>query len=98
MTKVSKFEYLAAQNLKSAISPKVFSSNLVTVNTPARDVLGRAPPDLQSLTKHLPQSALNYADNDRQQKPKIAERQIFGRKSPNYVNVAVNETKAINNR
>lgn len=97
MTKVSKFEYLAAQNLKSAISPKVFSSNLVTVNTPARDVLGRAPPDLQSLTKHLPQSALNYADNDRQ-KSKIPDRQLFGRKSPNYVNVTINETKTINNR
>lgn len=97
MTKVSKFEYLAAQNLKSSISPKVFSSNLVTVNTPAKDVLGKAPPDLQSLTKHLPQSALNYADNDRQIS-KIPERQIFGRKSPNYVNVTINETKTINNR
>lgn len=97
MTKLSKFEYLAAQNLKSAISPKVFSSNLVTVNTPAKDVLGKAPPDLQSLTKHLPQSALNYADNDKQ-KSKIPERQIFGRKSPNYVNVTINETKTINNR
>lgn len=29
--KVSKFEYLAAQNFKKSISPKVFSSNLVTV-------------------------------------------------------------------
>lgn len=98
MTKVSKFEYLAAQNLKSAISPKVFSANLVTVNTPAKDVLGKAPPDLQSLTKHLPQSALNYADNDKQKSKIPEQRQIFGRKSPNYVNVTINETKTINNR
>lgn len=100
MTKVSKFEYLAAQNFKKAISPKVFSSNLVTVNTPAKDVLGKAPPDLQSLSKHLPQSALNYSDfsYNEKQNCKIPERQIFGKKSPNYVNVTVNETKTINNR
>lgn len=100
MTKVSKFEYLAAQNLKKSISPKVFSSNLVTVNTPAKDVLGKTAPDLQSLTKHLPQSALNYSDSNynEKQKLKIPDRQIFGRKSPQYVNVAINETKSINNR
>lgn len=99
MTKLSKFEYLAAQNFKKSISPKVFSSNLVTVNTPAKDVLGRAPPDLQSFSKNLPQSALNYSElsNDKQ-KLKTPERQIFGRKSPQYVNVTINETKNINNR
>lgn len=100
MTKVSKFEYLAAQNLKKSISPKVFSSNLVTVNTPAKDVLGKTAPDLQSLTKHLPQSALNYSNSNynEKQKLKIPDRQIFGRKSPQYVNVTINETKSINNR
>lgn len=100
MTKVSKFEYLAAQNFKKSISPKVFSSNLVTVNTPAKDVLGKAPPDLQSFSKHLPQSALNYSDLNYSDKPKLKtpDRQLFGRKSPQYVNVTVNETKSINNR
>lgn len=98
--KVSKFEYLAAQNFKKSISPKVFSSNLVTVNTPAKDVLGRAPPDLQDFAKNLPQSAINYSDssyNDKQ-KNKTPDRQFFGRKSPQYVNVTINETKNINNR
>ncbi|KAJ8967451.1 hypothetical protein NQ317_018308 [Molorchus minor] len=62
MTKVSKFEYLAAQNNKKSISPKVFPSNVVTVNMPVKDVLGKSPPDLQSFSKNLPQSALNYAE------------------------------------
>lgn len=102
MTKVSKFEYLAAQNFKKSISPKVFSSNLVTVNTPAKDVLGKAPPDLQNFAKNLPQSALNYSELNHNEKQKVKTtppyRQIFGRKSPNYVNVTLNETKTINNR
>lgn len=97
MTKVSKFEYLAAQNMKQSISPKVFSSNLITVNTPAKDVLGKTP-DLQSLTKHLPQSAVNYSDLTDKEKNKTPDRQLFGRKSPQYVNVAINEAKTINNR
>lgn len=97
MTKVSKFEYLAAQNLKKSISPKVFSSNLVTVNIPAKDVLGKTP-DIQSLSKHLPQSALNYADLNEMQKNKTPDRMLFGRKSPQYVNVSINDTKHINNR
>ncbi|KAF5299690.1 hypothetical protein FQA39_LY11485 [Lamprigera yunnana] len=98
--KVSKFEYLAAQNFKKSISPKVFSSNLVTVNTPAKDVLGRAPPDLQDFAKNLPQPAVNYSDssfNDKE-KNKIPDRNFFGRKSPQYVNVAINDAKTINNR
>ena len=100
MTKVSKFEYLAAQNFKTSISPKVFSANLVTVNTPAKDVLGKAPPDIQTFAKNLPQSALNYSElnhNDKQN-IKIPDRQIFGRKSSNYVNVTLNDTRTINNR
>lgn len=100
MTKVSKFEYLAAQNLKKAISPKVFSSNLVTVTIPAKHVLGNAPPDLQSLSKNLPQSALNYSESNYNinQKNKTPDRQIFGKKSPQYVNVALDECKPINQR
>ncbi|KAI4472088.1 pleckstrin y-like domain family b member 3 [Holotrichia oblita] len=83
MTKVSKFEYLAAQNFKKSISPKVPSA-----------------PDLQTFAKNLPQSALNYSElnPNEKQKVKTPYRQIFGRKSPNYVNVTLNETKTINNR
>ncbi|XP_060808022.1 uncharacterized protein LOC106130419 isoform X2 [Amyelois transitella] len=50
MAKVSKFEYYAKQqkvgrsqfytSTENEISPKVFSSNSLTVNTPAKDVLG----------------------------------------------------------
>lgn len=50
MAKVSKFEYYAKQQKigrsqfytanENEISPKVFSSNSLTVNTPAKDVLG----------------------------------------------------------
>lgn len=100
MTKVTKFEYLAAQNMKqqTILSPKVFSSNLVTVNTPAKDVLGKTP-NLESLSKHLPQSAVNYSDlTDNKEKNKTPDRQLFGRKSPQYVNVTINEPKSINNR
>lgn len=43
LSKVSKFELFASQNLKKNVSPKVFPSDLVTVNTPARDVLGKNP-------------------------------------------------------
>ncbi|XP_060519202.1 pleckstrin homology-like domain family B member 1 isoform X2 [Cylas formicarius] len=97
MTKVSKFEYLAAQNLKKAYSPKVFSSNVPTVNMPVKDVLGK---DLNSLKKNLPQSALNYADlnyNDKEQN-KNPGQPIFARRQPQYVNVELSETKTINNR
>ncbi|KAL3276180.1 hypothetical protein HHI36_020898 [Cryptolaemus montrouzieri] len=100
MTKLSKFEYLAAQNLKKSISPKVFASNAVTVNTPARDVLGKSPPDLHNLAKNLPQSALNYSDLNHNEKQKVkgGDRPLFGKKSPQYVNVSLNDAKNINNR
>lgn len=100
MTKVSKFEYLAQQNFKKSISPKVFSSNLITVNTPAKDVLGKSPPDLQNFSKNLPQNALNYSElnsNDKHQ-AKTPDRPMFGKKSPQYVNVTINEKKNINNK
>ncbi|RZC32272.1 pleckstrin -likey-like domain family B member 1, partial [Asbolus verrucosus] len=100
MTKVSKFEYLAQQNFKKSISPKVFSSNLITVNTPAKDVLGKSPPDLQNFNKNLPQNALNYSELNYNEKHqvKMPDRAMFGKKSPQYVNVTVNEKKNINNR
>lgn len=100
MTKVSKFEYLAAQNLKKSISPKVFTSSAVTVNTPAKDVLGKSPPDLHNLAKNLPQSALNYSElnHNEKQKVKVRDWPLFGKKSPQYVNVELNDTKSINNR
>lgn len=98
MTKVSKFEYLAAQNLKKSYSPKVFTSNMPTVNVPVKDVLGK---DIDSLRKSLPQSAINYVElhpNEKQQN-KVAGQSIFSKsRQPQYVNVTVNETKNINNR
>ncbi|EFA00895.1 pleckstrin homology-like domain family B member 1 isoform X2 [Tribolium castaneum] len=98
MTKVSKFEYLAQQNFKKSISPKVFSSNLVTVNTPAKDVLGKSPPDLQNFSKNLPQNALNYSELNYNEKQQIKTSERFGKKSPQYVNVTVSEKKNINNK
>lgn len=108
MSKVSKFEYLAAQNALKSVSPKVFSSNLVTVNTPAKDVLGKAPPNLQNFAKNLSQPAVNYTDNsanyvdkNHSNKNKTPDRPVLGRKSPSqYVNVTtVNDTaKNCNNR
>lgn len=100
MTKVSKFEYLAAQNYKKSISPKVFPSNVVTVNTPVKDVIGKAPPDLNNFAKSLPQSALNYSENYSEPQTKVSGHHFFSRKSQQsqYVNVTVNETKNINNR
>lgn len=102
MTKVSKFEYLAAQNYKKSISPKVFPSNVVTVNMPIKDVIGRAPPDLNNFAKNLPQSALNYAElnHNEKQQVKIPGQQFLSKKphQTQYVNVTVNETKNINNR
>ncbi|XP_056636481.1 pleckstrin homology-like domain family B member 1 isoform X1 [Diorhabda sublineata] len=102
MTKVSKFEYLAAQNYKKSISPKVFPSNVATVNTPVKDVIGRAPPDLTSFAKNLPQSALNYAELNSNEKIqcKNHSQPTFSKKShqSQYVNVTVHETKNINNR
>ncbi|CAH1159042.1 unnamed protein product [Phyllotreta striolata] len=102
-TKVSKFEYLAAQNYKKSISPKVFPSNVVTVNTPVKDVIGRAPPDLSSFTKNLPQSTLNYAELNTIEKPQgkgVSVQQNISKKThqSQYVNVTINETKNINNR
>ncbi|KAJ8940967.1 hypothetical protein NQ318_010368 [Aromia moschata] len=93
---------------KKSISPKVFPSNVVTVNMPVKDVLGK---DLHSLSKNLPQSALNYAElnyteknnslyNEKHQ-VKAPGQQIFSKKTlhqSQYVNVTVNETKNINNR
>lgn len=104
MSKVSKFEYLAAQNALKSVSPKVFSSNLVTVNTPAKDVLGKAPPNLQNFTKNLSQSAVNYNENvnftDKNyiNKNKTPDRPTFGTKSSSsYSNVSV-ENKNFNNK
>ncbi|XP_066148266.1 pleckstrin homology-like domain family B member 1 isoform X1 [Euwallacea fornicatus] len=98
MTKVSKFEYLAAQNLKKAYSPKVFTSNVPTVNVPVKDVLGK---DIDSLRKSLPQSAVNYVElntNEKEQNKGTGQTIFAKQKQPQYVNVTVNETRNINNR
>ncbi|VEN37008.1 unnamed protein product [Callosobruchus maculatus] len=99
-TKVSKFEYLAAQNLKKSISPKVFPANVATVNMPMKDVIGKAPPDLNRYAKSLPQSALNYWELNYTNKPqeKKQGQEVFSKKSSHYVNVAVDETKNVNNK
>ncbi|XP_068624376.1 pleckstrin homology-like domain family B member 1 isoform X2 [Battus philenor] len=64
MAKVSKFEYYAKQQKcvgrsqfyttnENEISPKVFSANSLTVNTPAKDVLvGRTVPNYVTKFKH----------------------------------------------
>lgn len=64
MAKVSKFEYYAKQQKcvgrsqfyttnDNEISPKVFSSNSLTVNTPAKDVLGdKIVPNYMTKFKH----------------------------------------------
>ncbi|KAK9876804.1 hypothetical protein WA026_015042 [Henosepilachna vigintioctopunctata] len=98
LTKLSKFEYLAAQNLRKSISPKVFTSNAITVNTPAKDVLGKSPPDLHSLTKNLSLSSSekNYCVDN--QKSKVEDQTLFGKKS-HYVNVPpMDDCNSINSR
>ncbi|KOB78626.1 putative pleckstrin-like proteiny-like domain, family B, member 2 [Operophtera brumata] len=91
MSKVSKFEYYAKQhknvgrsqfytNTESEISPKVFSSKSLTVNTPAKDVLGG---------KTMP----NYMKT-KDQKVVINENNSVDPKSCTYANVAIrNNTK-----
>lgn len=91
MSKVSKFEYYAKQhknvgrsqfytNTESEISPKVFSSKSLTVNTPAKDVLGG---------KTIP----NYMKT-KDQKVVINENNTVDPKSCTYANVAIrNNTK-----
>ncbi|CAH1966771.1 unnamed protein product [Acanthoscelides obtectus] len=97
--KVSKFEYLAAQNLKKSISPKVFPANVATVNMPMKDVIGKAPPDLNRYAKSLPQSALNYWDLNYANKPEEKKKgQEMLTKKSHYVNVTVDEPKNVNNK
>lgn len=90
MAKVSKFEYYAKQQKigrsqfytsnENEISPKVFSSNSLTVNTPAKDVLGG---------KTLP----NYM-NKIQKNVLISENNAVDPKTCSYANVAIrNKTK-----
>ncbi|XP_050312235.1 pleckstrin homology-like domain family B member 1 isoform X2 [Anthonomus grandis grandis] len=101
MTKVSKFEYLAAQNLKKSYSPKVFTSNVPTVNVPVKDVLGKDIDSL-SLRKSLPQSPVNYVElntGEKHHNKSPGQPGLFSRpKQSSYVNVTLNETKTINNR
>ncbi|KAJ8705987.1 hypothetical protein PYW07_010764 [Mythimna separata] len=90
MAKVSKFEYYAKQQKigrsqfyttnENEISPKVFSSNSLTVNTPAKDVLGG---------KTIP----NYM-NKIQKNVLISENNAVDPKNCSYANVAIrNKTK-----
>lgn len=92
MAKVSKFEYYAKSQQISVgrsqfftndmeISPKVFSSNSLTVNTPAKDVLGG---------KNAP---TNYARNA--EKIVLSENNAVDVRSRPYANVAVTQRNKI---
>lgn len=93
MAKVSKFEYYAKQQKnvgrsqfytsnENEISPKVFSSNSLTVNTPAKDVLGG---------KNVP----NYMNKLKEQRViQLSEHNSLDPKNCSYANVAIrNKTK-----
>ncbi|XP_072933843.1 uncharacterized protein [Epargyreus clarus] len=94
MAKVSKFEYYAKQQKcvgrsqfyttnEMEISPKVFSSNSLTVNTPAKDVLGG---------RNIP----NYMNKVKQEQKMIVlnENNMIESKNCSYANVAIrNKTK-----
>lgn len=92
MAKVSKFEYYAKQqkvgrsqfytSTENEISPKVFSSNSLTVNTPAKDVLGG---------KTVP----NYMNKVKPEKIVLLnENNAIDTKNCSYANVAIrNNTK-----
>ncbi|CAH1642143.1 unnamed protein product [Spodoptera littoralis] len=89
MAKVSKFEYYAKQQKigrsqfytanENEISPKVFSSNSLTVNTPAKDVLGgKSMPNYMNKMKNV----------------SINENNSIDPKNCSYANVAIrNKTK-----
>lgn len=70
MAKVSKFEYYAKQQKnvgrsqfytsnENEISPKVFSSNSLTVNTPAKDVLGG-----KTMPNYMKKDKVHIIDNN----------------------------------
>ncbi|XP_052743187.1 pleckstrin homology-like domain family B member 2 [Bicyclus anynana] len=94
MAKVSKFEYYAKQQKNVGrsqfytsneveISPKVFSANSLTVNTPAKDVLGN---------RNLP----NYISKRQDQKMIVLNENNLDPKNCSYANVAIrhnNKTK-----
>lgn len=93
MAKVSKFEYYVKQQKNVGrsqfyttneieISPKVFSSNSLTVNTPAKDVLGN---------RNIP----NYMNKKQEQKMiMLNENNSLDPKNCSYANVAIrNKTK-----
>ncbi|CAK1594841.1 unnamed protein product [Parnassius mnemosyne] len=94
MAKVSKFEYYAKQQKcvgrsqfyttnENEISPKVFSANSLTVNTPAKDVLGgKAMPNYMTKFKHEQKMIV------------LNENNSIDARNCSYANVAVrNKTK-----
>ncbi|XP_059045871.1 uncharacterized protein LOC131841569 [Achroia grisella] len=93
MAKVSKFEYYAKQQKvgrsqfytsnENEISPKVFSSNSLTVNTPAKDVLGG---------KNVP----NYINRSMQEQKVIqVNDNNLDPKNCSYANVAIRNKNKI---
>lgn len=100
MAKVSKFEYYAKSQQKtigrsqfytnhsdtSEISPKVFSSNSLTVNTPAKDVL---------VGKNAPTNYVNKTNNEYQQRViNVTENNMVSRNC-SYANVAIRNKSKI---
>lgn len=89
MARVSKFEYYAKQQKigrsqfytsnENEISPKVFSANSLTVNTPAKDVLGgKTMPNYMNKIKNI----------------SVNENNVVDPKNCSYANVAIrNKTK-----
>lgn len=95
MAKVSKFEYYAKTQQKSIgrsqfytnndneISPKVFSSNSLTVNTPAKDVLGG---------KNAP---TNFSSKKADKIILLSENNAIDAKNSSYANVAIRQRNKI---
>lgn len=57
LEKITKMDY---SNIKNFHSPKVFTADSITINTPAKDVLGTK---YNNFTKNLTQNSVNYAQN-----------------------------------
>jgi hypothetical protein len=58
--KVDKLTKLDYTNIHTYHSPKVFTAGSMTVNTPAKDVLGK---NFNNFTKNITQNSINYTQN-----------------------------------
>lgn len=76
LDQMTKIDY---SNIKNFHSPKVFTADSITVNTPAQAVLGTK---FNNFTKNLPQNSINYSQNSTSDKNNGISIQN------NYVNVS----------